>query len=112
MKKFALFLLGIVSLIVLLTHVGPMIGLIVSLAVLYFAFKKFNHADSTAGKLLWAIIGTIALIFSLGNVPAIVGIVALAGLSFAYKAWDNKTDYVESNNPFDHFEKEWKEFRS
>lgn len=112
MKKIALFLLGAVSLIVLLTQVGSLIGLIISLAILYFAFKRFNHADSTGGKVLWAIVGIIALCFSIGNVPAIIGIVALAGLYFVYKAWNNeKTVVSEPSDPFDHFEKEWKEFR-
>ncbi|MCL1632030.1 flagellar basal body rod protein [Sporolactobacillus sp. CPB3-1] len=112
MKKFALFLLGALSLIVLLSHVGPMIGLVISLAVLYFAFKKFSRAESAGGKILWGAIGIIALCFSIGNVPAIIGIAALAGLYFVYKTWnsDKRTAY-EPNDPFDHFEKEWKEFR-
>ncbi|MET1248790.1 flagellar basal body rod protein [Sporolactobacillus sp. STCC-11] len=111
MKKIALFLLGAVSLIVLLTQVGSLIGLIVSLAILYFAFKRFNRADSTGGKVLWAIVGIIALCFSISNVPAIIGIIALAGLYFVYKAWNNeKAADRQPSDPFDHFEKEWKEF--
>lgn len=112
MKKFALFLLGAISLIVLLTHVGSLIGLLVSLAVLYFAFKKFSRAGSTRGKILWATVGIIALCFSLGNVPAIIGIVALAALYFVYKNWNKQQrDDREPEDPFDHFEKEWKEIR-
>jgi len=110
MKKFGLFLLGAIALIVLLTQIGPMIGLLVSLAVLFFAFKQFIRADSAAGKMVWAIIGLIALGFAVGNVPAIIGVAALLALYFVYKKWDDqKTIDHQPKDPFDNFEKQWKE---
>lgn len=112
MKRFGLFVLGAIALIVLLSQIGPMIGLLVSLAVLYFAFRKFVRADSTGSKVLWAVIGIIALCFSIGNVPAIIGIVALAALYFVYKAWHRQKDVDPEpidDDPFDSFERQWKE---
>ncbi|BBN99632.1 flagellar basal body rod protein [Sporolactobacillus terrae] len=111
MKKIALYLLGAVSLIILLTQVGPLIGLIISLAVLYFAFKKFTRTESAGVKVFWGIVGIIALCFSLGNVPALIGVAAFAGIYVAYKALKNdKTAEPQPKDPFDNFEKEWKEF--
>lgn len=110
MKKFALFVLGAVSLIILLTQIGPLLGLIISLAVLWFAFKKFVRSETAGSRVLWAVIGIIALCFSIGNVPAIIGIIALAALYYVYKAWKNdKADTPEPKDPFDNFEKQWKE---
>ncbi|RYL88916.1 flagellar basal body rod protein [Sporolactobacillus sp. THM19-2] len=110
MKKFLLFVLGAVSLIILLTQIGPLIGLVVSLAVLWFAFRRFIRSGETGSKILWAAVGLIALCFSIGNVPAIIGIVALAGLYFVYKFWNKeKKEEAEPADPFDNFEKQWKE---
>lgn len=110
MKKMILFILGTVCLIVLLTQIGPMIGLLVSLAILYFAFKKFVRASSNGSKFLWALIGLIALCFSIGNIPSLIGLAALAGFYYAIHTWKKSTDDPgEPPDPFDHFEKEWKE---
>ncbi|RYM00008.1 flagellar basal body rod protein [Sporolactobacillus sp. THM7-7] len=110
MKKCALFVLGAVSLIVLLAHLGPIIGFLISLAVLYFAYKKFVRSDSTGSKVFWFIVGIIALCLSIGNVPAIIGIVALAVLYFVYKSWNRQKDSdPEPEDPFDNFEKQWKQ---
>ncbi|MFX3619286.1 MAG: flagellar basal body rod protein [Sporolactobacillus sp.] len=111
MKKVLLFILGTVSLIVLLVHIGPMIGLLISLAILYFAFKKFTRAATAGSKFLWALIGLIAAGFSIGNIPSLIGLIALAGLYYAVHTWKNSTNDTAgpSDDPFDHFEKEWKE---
>ncbi|TGA96477.1 flagellar basal body rod protein [Sporolactobacillus shoreae] len=110
MKKFLLIVAGAICLIVLLSHIGFMIGLLVSLAILWFAFRRFFRSDSAGGKVLWAIIGVIAIGFSLGNLPAIIGIVALVALYYVYKAWNSrKTAKPDPEDPFDNFDKQWKE---
>lgn len=110
MKKFLLFIAGAICFIVLLSHIGFMVGLLVSLAILWFAFRRFVRAESAGGKVLWAIVGIIALGFSIGNIPAIFGIIALAALYYVYKAWNNhKTSKPEPEDPFDNFDKQWKE---
>ena len=111
MKKFGLFILGGIAAIVLLSQVGPMIGLVISLAILYFAFKGFIKTDSTLGKVLWAIVGVIALTASASNVPAILGLVAAYILYVVIKKWKKEKHQVitESSDPFTNFEKQWAE---
>nr|WP_309100405.1 flagellar basal body rod protein [Fredinandcohnia onubensis] len=111
MKKFGLFILGGIAAIVLLSQVGPLIGLAISLAILYFAFKQFMKTDSTLGKVLWAIVGVIALIASASNAPAILGVVAAYILYVVIKNWKKgKKEVVsESTDPFTNFERQWAE---
>ncbi|WP_077620595.1 flagellar basal body rod protein [Bacillus sinesaloumensis] len=111
MKKFGLFILGGIAAIVLLSQVGPLIGLAISLAILYFAFKMFIKTDSTAGKVLWAIIGVIALTASASNIPAILGIAAAYILYVVIKNWKKEKQEVvtDSSDPFTNFEKQWAE---
>ncbi|MCH1624274.1 flagellar basal body rod protein [Fredinandcohnia quinoae] len=111
MKKFGLFIVGGIAALVLLSQVGPMVGLIISLAILYFAYKQFTKSDSTGGKILWGIVGLIALSASISNVPAILGIVAAYILYVVYKKWNREktTVVTESSDPFTNFEKQWAE---
>jgi lia operon protein LiaI len=103
-------MLAAVSLIVLLTQIGPMIGLIVALAVLWFAFRRFVRADTTGSKVLWIIIGLIALFVSIGHIPALIGFAALLGLYYAWKKWKNTSNKKkETDDPFHNFDKQWNE---
>ncbi|WP_223701548.1 lmo0954 family membrane protein [Sutcliffiella deserti] len=110
MKKFGLLLVGVVAFFVLLANIGPLLGLAVSLVVSYYAVKAFMKTDSTANKVLWGIIGFIAIAFSIANVPAVLGLVAAYILYVVVKNW-NKTkeesDILESADPFTNFEKQW-----
>ncbi|MFT4413832.1 flagellar basal body rod protein [Fredinandcohnia humi] len=111
MKKFGLFLAGGIAAIVLMSQLGPMVGLVISLAILYFAFKKFVKTDSTGSKVLWAVVGALALFASASNVPAILGVVAAYVLYVVIKNWkkDKQEKVVESSDPFTNFEKQWAE---
>ena len=51
MKKFGLLLAGSIAAIILLSTIGPMVGLLVSLVLLYFIFKQFLKTESTGGKI-------------------------------------------------------------
>ncbi|RLQ93080.1 lmo0954 family membrane protein [Falsibacillus albus] len=108
MRKVGLAIIGGIAAIVLLTHVGPLIGLLISLVLLYFSFKKFMAADSTFKKIVWAIIGVIALTASASNVPAILAIAAAVILYMVYKKWnEQKSEKQDTSDPFQNFEKEW-----
>lgn len=108
MKKFGLLLAGGIAAIVLLTNLGPMIGLAISIAILYLVFKQFIKENSTFGKIGWGIIGLCALAASASNIPAILGIAAAYVLYLVYKKWNtSKSVIIEEKDPFSNFEKQW-----
>ncbi|MBD8070869.1 flagellar basal body rod protein [Bacillus sp. PS06] len=112
MKKFGLLLIGITAGIIMLAHVGPVLGMIIGLAVLYYAFKGFIKAESTGKKVLWGILGFFAISITLSNVPALIGVAAAIVVYLVYKNW-NKTENVEKeeSDPFTNFEKEWEQLK-
>ncbi|WP_066052569.1 lmo0954 family membrane protein [Robertmurraya korlensis] len=113
MKKFGLLLIGGIAALVLLANLGPMVGLVVSMAILYFVFKQFLKTDSMGMKIGLGILGFILLMASISNAPALVGIVAAYILYGVYKKF-NETKVMEkvSNDPFQNFEKQWSELKN
>lgn len=111
MKKFGLIVAGGIAAIVLLSSIGPMIGLLVSVTLLYFIYKKFLKTESTGWKIGLAIIGGIVLIASLHNIPAIIGVAAAYVLYLVYKNWNSTMKVIikEESDPFINFEKQWNE---
>lgn len=104
-------MLAVVLVVIALSSIGPMIGLAVSVAVLYFSFKQYHKSPSSWGKVFWGVIGIIAIFTSLGNLPAIIGVVALYVLFVVYKKWKQQKveNIVVENDPFTNFEKQWNE---
>ena len=94
MKKFGLVLAGGIAAIVLLSTLGPMVGLLISLAILYFIYKQFLKAEATGGKIALGIIGVIFLMASISNAPAIIGVVAAYILYLVYKNWNSNKHSV------------------
>jgi lia operon protein LiaI len=111
MKKFGLLLAGGIAAMVLLSTIGPMIGLFVSLGILYFIYKQFIKAETTGGKIVLGIFGVIFLMASISNAPAIIGAVAAYVLYLVYKNWNRSkhTSVKEESDPFINFEKQWNE---
>ena len=110
MKKFGLLLLGGIAAIVLLHNLGPMIGMVISLAIFYFAFKGFIKTNSVWVKIGWGILGFIAIMSLAANVPALLGILAIYVLYVVYKKWNApkvKETIIESDDPFVNFENQW-----
>jgi lia operon protein LiaI len=114
MKKIGLLLAGGMAAIIFLSTIGPMIGLLVSLVLLYFIYKQFLKADSTGGKVAIGIIGFILLMASIANAPAIIGVVAAYVLYLVYKNWNRSKRSVvkENTDPFVNFEKQWNELKN
>ncbi|MEH7747686.1 flagellar basal body rod protein [Neobacillus drentensis] len=114
MKKFGLLLAGGIAAVILLSTIGPMVGLLVSLVLLYFIFKQFLKAKTTGGKIGLGIIGFIVLMASIHNAPAIIGVAAAYVLYLVYKKWNlNKDTAVnEESDPFANFEKQWNEMKN
>lgn len=113
MKKFLLFIAGLVALTILLANLGPMILLGVSVWLLYVVFRQFMKSDSTAGKIGWVVLGLIILSVAVSNIYAVIGLAAAYGLYMIYKSWTSKKDedsvVVQSDDPFTNFEKQWAE---
>ncbi len=109
MKKFGLLLAGGIAAIVLLANLGPIVGLAISLLIMYYSIKEFIKTDSTFAKIIWALIGLAAFSATVSNFPAIIGLVALYILYTVYKNWKKNEEIVEdqAHDPFTNFEKEW-----
>jgi lia operon protein LiaI len=114
MKKFGLLLAGGIAAIVLLSTIGPMAGLVVSLVFLYFILKQFLKTKTTGGKVGWGIFGFIVVMGSLHNVPALIGVVAAFVLYLVFKKWNGTKHSVvkEEADPFVNFEKQWNELKN
>lgn len=111
MKKFGLLIAGGIAAIIMLHTIGPMIGLLVSLVLLYFIFKKFLKAETTGGKIGFVIIGLIVLNVTIHHVPALIGVAAAFVLYLVYKKWNEtkRNTRKEENDPFVNFENQWNE---
>ncbi|WP_101842257.1 flagellar basal body rod protein [Halobacillus sp. Marseille-P3879] len=116
MKKFLLFLAGLVALAVLLANLGPMILLGVSVWLLYIVCKQFMKSDSTAAKIGWIIVGLIILSVAVSNIYAVIGLAAAYGIYLIAKNWTSSkgesAPVTASNDPFTNFEKQWSELHN
>ena len=114
MKKFGLVIAGGMAAIILLSTIGPMIGLLVGMAILYFIFKQFLKAETAGGKIGLAVIGLIVLMSTIHNAPAIIGVVAAYILYLVYKNWNSskRNTVKEESDPFVNFEKQWNELKN
>jgi lia operon protein LiaI len=111
MKKFGLFLVGGIAALILLKTIGPMVGLLIGLALLYIIFKQFLKTNTTAGKIGFGLVGLFVLMGTLHHVPALIGVAAAYVLYLVYKKW-NDTKMItkkEEMDPFTNFEKQWSE---
>lgn len=113
MKKFGLLLAGGVAALILLNTIGPMVGLLVSLVLLYFIFRQFLKTDSIGWKIGLSIIGLIVLASTVQHIPALIGVAAAYVLFLVYKAWNKSKRAPKSkeNDPFVNFENQWNELR-
>lgn len=113
MKKFGLLIAGGIAAMVLLSTIGPMFGLAVSLVILYFIFKQFLKAKTKKSKIGLGIVGVIVVIAAFHNIPALIGLIAAYVLYLVYKKW-NENKYTikkEETDPFANFEKQWSELK-
>ncbi|ASN04808.1 lmo0954 family membrane protein [Virgibacillus necropolis] len=117
MKKFMLFIGGLVALLILLSMLGPIILLGVSVWLLYVIFKQFIKSDSTVGKIGWVIAGLVVISIGLSNIYAVIGVAAAVALYLIIKNW--KSDKHESHeqtvvedDPFKNFERQWAELNN
>ncbi|WP_026907306.1 hypothetical protein [Paucisalibacillus globulus] len=116
MRKFMLFVGGLIALFVLLANLGPMVLLGLSGWLLYVVFKKFVKSDSVAAKIGWIILGLFILGIAFSNIYAVIGIAAAFGLYWIVKNWkkDDHDPIVPEDNddPFANFERQWAELNN
>jgi lia operon protein LiaI len=112
MKKVLMFSLAVILAIVALASLGHIIGLVISLIVVYFSFKQFLKSHSFWGKLLWALIGVAGLGAVLSSLPALAGILAIYLLYVGYKHGKNNEKTTSTNgSPFDNFDQQWNKMK-
>ncbi|WP_058308780.1 lmo0954 family membrane protein [Gracilibacillus massiliensis] len=98
MKTFLLICLAVIASITLLANLGPMIMLLISVAIAYYGVRKFVVADTTGKKVGWGIVILIGVSMSLSNIPALIGVVALVVLYYTYKKWQQeKNNYYKDD---------------
>ena len=112
MKKFMLFIGGLIAFFILLVNLGPMVLFGLSIWLLYIIFKKFVKSDSTAGKIGWVIVGLLVLSITLSNIYALIGVVAIYAIYLIVKSWKGTDDdpvvhTMREDDPFTNFEREW-----
>lgn len=114
MKKFGLLVAGGIAALVLLSTIGPMVGLAVSLVILYFIVKQFLKAQTVKAKIGLGILGVIILMASFHNIPAVIGVGAAYVLYLVYKKWNGGSFSRKKaeNDPFVNFEKQWNELKN
>lgn len=117
MRKFMLFVGGLIALFVLLANLGPMVLLGLSAWLLYLVFKKFVKSNSVAGKIGWVILGLLILGIGFANIYAVLGIAAAFALYWIFKNWkkEEQTPIQSSSDeddPFTNFERQWAELNN
>ncbi len=110
MNKFWLFTLAMIAGIVALSNIGALFALAVSGVVIYLGVHYYLRSLSTWSKVFWAAVGVIGVLSAISNVPALIGLAALAGLWIIYRKWNGQSvsiDAVKESDPFTNFEYQW-----
>lgn len=111
MKKFGLLAAGIIAAIVVLGNLGSILGLAFSLLIAYMGFHYFRKTHSSIKRLFWGAVAIIGLFSAVSNIPAFMGIIALLVMYYVWHKWNNDKEYTvitDSTDPFENFEREWK----
>ena len=112
MKKFGLFIIGVVAGIIALANLGSLLALAVSALIVYAGVSQYVKSTTTWTKILWASVALIGLLTAAANVPAFFAVLAIAAIYFVVKKWKEEPVVLESsttNDPFMNFEKQWNE---
>ena len=111
MKKVGLVIVGAIAAAVALSNFGLIIGLAISVAILYYAAKWFVKTTSNGMKVVWGTVAVLAALSAIANVPAILGLLAVYVLYLIYKNWNGtkSKDKTIAGDPFVNFDKQWDE---
>lgn len=92
MKKVLLIIGAVIAAAVLLANLGSLLVLAISVAIGYYGLRRFILTDSVGAKIGWGVVIGIGVCISLSNLPALIGLVALAALYYMYRAWKKEKD--------------------
>ncbi|WP_366247854.1 flagellar basal body rod protein [Terribacillus aidingensis] len=92
MKKVLLIIGAVIAAAVLLTNLGSLLVLAISVAIGYYGLRRFILTDSVGAKIGWGVVIGIGVCISLSNLPALIGLVALAALYYMYRAWKKEKE--------------------
>ncbi|MFC4410810.1 hypothetical protein ACFOZY_10325 [Chungangia koreensis] len=112
MKKFGLFIIGVIAGIIALANLGSLLGLAISALIVYAGVSQYVKSVTTGPKILWASIALIGLLSAAANVPAFFAVLAIAAIYFVVKKWKEEPIVLEAtktDDPFMNFEKQWNE---
>lgn len=112
MKKFLLFMGGFFAALVALTLAAPIISLLFSGILIALGMHFYIASQSIVSKIIWFTVGVIGVLSAVLNIPAIIGLAAIAIIYVIYKNWNGDKiifSKIEENvnDPFTNFEKEW-----
>lgn len=92
MKKVLLIIGAVIAAAVLLANLGSLLVLAISVAIGYYGLRRFILTDSVGAKIGWGAVIGIGVCISLSNLPALIGLVALAALYYMYRAWKKEKE--------------------
>lgn len=112
MRKFLLLAGGIIAALVALVLVGPLTGLLFSGVLVALGMHFYIASQSTFNKIIWFTVGLVGVLSAVSNIPAMIGLAAIAIIYVIYKKWNGEdvkipTIEAKEDDPFTNFEKEW-----
>lgn len=100
--------IGIIAGMIALSNLDSIIGLAFSGIVVYIGYHFYMKSFSTAAKIWWGFVAAIGVLSAVSNVPAIIGVLAIAVLWVIYKKWNEETTSSSvTNDLFTNVERQW-----
>jgi|SRR5690554_5900783 len=114
MKKLLILIIAIVALCIVLATSIPLIGLAIAAAITFLGMHYYVKSHSILAKVIWIIVILIGLSMAISNLPALIGLAAIAALYILYKWWKDEEVTItttKKEDPFANFEKEWSKLK-
>ncbi|WP_026695919.1 hypothetical protein [Peribacillus kribbensis] len=111
MKKFGLIAAGVIAAVILMANLGHIIGLVISVAILYLVAKRFVKAKTVWKRILWGGLGLIVVVSAISNIPAVLGLAAAFVLYMVFRNWNKTEEPQKESDPFTNFEREWSKLK-
>ncbi|WP_397536908.1 ABC transporter permease [Rummeliibacillus pycnus] len=114
MKKFGLFIIGVIAGITILCSLGALSGLAISAAILFAGIHFYLKSNSTFSKIIWVLVAIAGLLSTTANIPGFIGLAAIAILWYIFRKWNgseksNSFFAPKKDDPFTNFENQWNE---